>query len=108
MRPKLHEYSHLLETMPKKIYVGNLSQSTTDQQLIDHFAKAGKVISASITLDKNSSKNMGNGYVNMSTDDETVKAIKTLNGSDLNGKKIRVVEAHYLDQEVRHYSYRRW
>ncbi|MDO8610201.1 MAG: RNA-binding protein [bacterium] len=95
--------------MQKKIYVGNLSQKTTAEQITVLFSKAGKVVSTTIAMDKNATnRHMGHALVVMTTDDETLKAIKTLNGLLVDGNRIVVKEAHMLDQEKRRYTYRRW
>lgn len=93
--------------MAKKIYVGNISPTTTDKHLFDHFSKVGKVVSASVVKSVNTGKNYGYGYVLMGNDLETVKAIKTLHNSILEGSRIRVIEAHPMDQEKKSYYYRR-
>jgi len=94
--------------MVKKIYVGKISLTTTDQKLSDHFSKAGKVISAIITKGVNQEKHAGYGYVIMSTDQEMKEAIQKLNNSVLDGSHIKVIEAHSIDQERKQYYYRRY
>lgn len=95
--------------MSKKIYVGNLSFKTTDKLLYDHFCKAGSVISTTVAKGMGEGVNAGYGYVVMATDEETNSAIKTLHNSLLDGCKIRVIEAHALDQsrEGRYWRRRR-
>ena len=93
--------------MAKKIYVGRLSYSTTDEMLYKHFSKIGSVQSASIANSINPQINAGYGYVMMGNDKETEKAIRELNNSMLDGKRIRVVEAHPMDQEKKPYYYKR-
>jgi RNA recognition motif-containing protein len=95
--------------MAKKIYVGRISSTTTDKNLFDHFSQVGKVIAAKISLGINAGKNAGYGYVTMGSDHETEEAIKRLNNSKLEGNSIKVMEAHYLDQErERTYSRRNY
>ena len=93
--------------MAKKIYVGRLSYSTTDEMLYKHFSQVGNVQSAKVGKSMNPQTNSGNGYVMMSNDKETEKAITELNNSILDGICIRVVEAHPIDQERKPYYYKR-
>ncbi len=94
--------------MANKIYVGRLPKQTTEQQLIDVFSKAGKVISVQIVKTNNNRENSGYGYVRMDTDDSTIKAIRLFNNSVFSGSKIAVMEAHYLDQDHSWISNRKW
>ena len=79
--------------MAKKLYIGSLPYETTDEQLKELFSQAGKVESANIITDKFSGKSKGFGFVEMSSDEEAQKAIETLNGHELEGRKIIVNEA---------------
>ncbi len=79
--------------MSKKLYVGNLSYTTTDDQLKDFFSQAGAVESASVLMDKMTGRSRGFGFVEMPNDDEATKAVETLNGQELDGRKLVVNEA---------------
>lgn len=83
--------------MAKKLFVGSLPWATTSDQLKEIFSKAGNVVSAQVVTDKFSGRSKGFGFVEMSTDEEAEKAIKELNGTELespNGpRKIVVAEA---------------
>jgi len=79
--------------MGKKLYVGSLSYSTTEDGLKDMFSKAGTVESASVITDKFSGRSKGFGFVEMSSEEEAKKAIEMFNGKDLDGRKIIVDEA---------------
>ena len=79
--------------MAKRLFVGSLPFSTTDDQLAQLFASAGTVASAKVIVDKFSGRSKGFGFVEMSSDDEANKAIETLNGSDMGGRNIVVNEA---------------
>ncbi|HDZ54629.1 MAG TPA: RNA-binding protein [Candidatus Nealsonbacteria bacterium] len=79
--------------MNKKLYVGSLSFDTTEDGLRDHFAKAGKVESANVIMDKISGRSKGFGFVEMSSEDDAKKAIETLDGKELDGRTIVVNEA---------------
>ncbi len=94
--------------MVKKIYVGKIASTTTDQKLYDHFSKAGKVTSATISGGIDPKKHSGHGYVVMGSDKEMENAISKLNNSVLDGNHIWVMVAHPLDQEKKQYYYRRY
>lgn len=79
--------------MGKKLFVGNLAFSLSEDQLRQHFAAAGNVESAKIIIDRNSGRSKGFGFVEMTTDDEALNAINSLNGSALAGRNISVSEA---------------
>ncbi len=91
--------------MAKKIYIGKLSDTTTDEQLRDVFMKIGEVVSLKIVRTANFEKNTNYGYVQMDSDENTTKAIKALNNSTLSGSRIKVLEAHYLDQDIKRRTY---
>ena len=77
----------------KKLYVGGLPWSTTNDELRDAFAKAGTVETATIIIDKMSGRSKGFGFVEMSNDEEAAKAIEMFNGQDFGGRKLIVNEA---------------
>ena len=79
--------------MSKRIHIGNLSFSTTEESLKDAFLKFGDVESVSIIKDKFSGTSKGFGFVEMSSEEKATQAIAKLNGSNLDGRKIRVSEA---------------
>ncbi|MGE5392412.1 MAG: RNA recognition motif domain-containing protein [Candidatus Saccharibacteria bacterium] len=79
--------------MAKKLFVGGIPYSTTDEELKDHFSQAGSVVSAQIIMDKFSGRSKGFGFVEMSNDDEANKAIEMFNGQDFGGRKLAVNEA---------------
>jgi RNA recognition motif-containing protein len=76
-----------------KLYVGNLSWHTTDQQLREFFEQAGKVASAVVILDRNTGRSRGFGFVEMSDAEGIKKAIKMLDGIAFNKRNIVVNEA---------------
>ena len=76
--------------MNNKLFVGSLPWALTDQELGNHFASAGQVLSAKIIIDKASGRSKGFGFVEMATPEEAQNAISTLNGSDLGGRQISV------------------
>ena len=79
--------------MGKKLYVGNLPFSATDQFLMDTFSQCGTVDSARIIMDRESGRSKGFGFVEMSTDAEAQTAINKFNGADLQGRPMTVNEA---------------
>lgn len=76
--------------MGKRLFIGSLPYSTTDSQLEELFAGAGKVESAKVIIDKFSGRGKGFGFVEMSTDEEAQNAIKMFNGYSLDGRAIVV------------------
>jgi cold-inducible RNA-binding protein len=79
--------------MGKKLYVGNLPFTTTDQDLNEMFAEFGQVTSAKIIMDRDSGRSKGFGFVEMTSDQEAEKAISHLNGAEMNGRPLTVNEA---------------
>ena len=79
--------------MEKKLYVGSLSYSTTEQGLSEAFAQAGTVVSAVVIMDKMSGRSKGFGFVEMSTEEEAQAAIDLWNDKELDGRAIKVNEA---------------
>ena len=76
--------------MAKKIYVGNLSYSTTEETLRNQFSQFGQVESVSIIMDKFTNKSKGFGFVEMTEEREADEAIATLNQKEIDGRKVRV------------------
>ena len=83
--------------MAKKLYVGGLPYSTTEDQLRDAFAQAGAVASVAIIMDKMSGRSKGFGFVEMSSDDDAQKAIDMWNGKDFGGRTLTVNEARPME-----------
>jgi cold-inducible RNA-binding protein len=78
--------------MSKRIYVGNLSYQTTENDLADLFGQLGEVASANIITDRDTGRSKGFGFVEMGSE-EADKAIAQLNGSELDGRTLTVNEA---------------
>jgi cold-inducible RNA-binding protein len=78
--------------MAKKLYVGGLPYSTTQDQLSAHFAQIGNVLSSSIIIDKMTGRSRGFGFVEME-DADALKAIESFDGQDFDGRKLTVNEA---------------
>ncbi len=83
--------------MAKRLYVGGLPYSTTEDTLRDAFAKAGAVASASIVTDKMTGRSRGFGFVEMENDADADKAIEMWNGKELEGRTLTVNEARPLE-----------
>lgn len=79
--------------MGKKLYVGNLPFSATEQVLVDTFTQCGTVESAKIIMDRDTGRSKGFGFVEMSSDAEAQTAISRLNGADYEGRAMTVNEA---------------
>jgi len=79
--------------MGKKLYVGGLSYSTTDERLHDLFSASGNVASAKIVTDRDTGRSKGFGFVEMANDDQAQAAIAALNGSAVDGRNIVVNES---------------
>jgi RNA recognition motif-containing protein len=79
--------------MSKKLYVGNLSYSTTEDDLRDAFGKIGEVQSATLIIDQTNGRSKGFGFVEMASDEDAAKAIGSLNGTSLFDRTITVNEA---------------
>ena len=82
--------------MGKRIFVGNLPFSATDQVLNDTFAQYGTVESAKVIIDRATGRSKGFGFVEMATDAEAVTAIEKLNGAEYEGRTITVNEAREM------------
>lgn len=73
-----------------KLFVGNLPYQMQDADLGSMFAEAGTVLSAHIMMDKMTNRSRGFGFVEMSTDEEALKAIELTNGAEVEGRAIVV------------------
>jgi RNA recognition motif-containing protein len=76
--------------MSKQIYAGNLSYQMSDDTLRDLFQQHGEVSSVKIIRYPDSGKSKGFGFIEMANDDEADAAIQKLNGTDVDGRNIRV------------------
>ena len=87
--------------MAKKLYVGGLPYSTTEDQLREAFAAAGTVSSAIVIMDKMSGRSKGFGFVEFANDDDAMKAIDMMNGKDFGGRTLTVNEARPMEERPR-------
>jgi RNA recognition motif-containing protein len=76
--------------MSPKLFVGNLSFNTTENDLQDAFAAHGTVVEANLLMDRVTGKPRGFGFITMSTPEEAQKAIDSLNGAELDGRALTV------------------
>lgn len=83
--------------MAKKLYVGGLSYSTSEDALKNKFSEAGNVESAAIIIDKMSGRSKGFGFVEMTSDEEAQKAVEMFNGQEFEGRKLTVNEARPME-----------
>lgn len=87
--------------MAKKLYVGGLPYSTTEDQLREAFEQAGAVSSAIVIMDKMTGRSKGFGFVEFASDDDATKAIDMWNGKDFGGRSLTVNEARPLEERPR-------
>ena len=90
--------------MAKKLHVGNLGYSVTEDALKEAFSPFGKVESVTIITDKISRRSKGFGFVEMSTDQEAIDAIEKLNKTELSGRVMFVSEARSTPKDSGGYS----
>jgi RNA recognition motif-containing protein len=76
--------------MSTKLFVGNLSFNTTENELQDAFAAHGTVLEANLMMDRATGRPRGFAFVTMSTPEEAQKAIEALNGKELGGRTLTV------------------
>ncbi len=79
--------------MSIKLYVGNLSFNTTNEDLHQLFSQAGTVESASVVEDRDTGRSRGFGFVEMASQEEGQAAIQQFNGKEVNGRALNVNEA---------------
>ncbi len=79
--------------MNTKLFVGNLSFDTTENDLQDAFAAHGVVTEANLMTDRATGRPRGFGFVTMSSPEEAQKAIEAMNGANLDGRNLTVNEA---------------
>ena len=79
--------------MSMKLYVGNLSFNTSNQDLSELFAQIGTVETATVVEDRETGRSRGFGFVEMASKEEGEKAIAELNGKEVDGRELKVNEA---------------
>jgi len=76
--------------MAVKLFIGSLSFSTSTERLRETFARVGTVESASVVTDRDTGRSRGFGFVEMATTEDANEAVARLNGSELDGRRIKV------------------
>ena len=76
--------------MNNKLFVGNLSFNTTENDLQDTFAAHGTVLETNLMMDRMTGRPRGFGFVTMSTQEEAEKATQALNGAQMDGRALTV------------------
>jgi cold-inducible RNA-binding protein len=79
--------------MNSKLFVGNLSFNTTENDLQDLFQSCGSVTEVNLITDRMSGRSKGFAFVTMSSPEEAQNAVSTLNGKNVNGRDLNVSEA---------------
>src|SRR5215469_263741 len=84
--------------MGTRLYVGNLSFSSTNETVREAFSRIGEVTDVHIVTDRTSGQSRGFGFVTMGSPAEAQKAIEAMNGASLDGRPLRVNEAEERPQ----------
>ena len=80
--------------MAKKLFVGGLSWGTTDDGLKAAFDRFGEITEAKVVLDRDTGRSRGFGFVTFEDDAAATSAAEEMNGAELDGRNLRVDEAH--------------
>ena len=94
--------------MSNKLYVGNLSFTTDEGSLSDLFEQFGEVSTCKIIKDRDSGRSKGFGFIEMSSSEAAQKAISNLDGSDFDGRNLKVNEAKPQEKRERSYDRNAW
>ncbi len=89
-----------------KLYVGNLSYRTEQESLHSLFAQYGEVISAQIVTDRDTGRSRGFGFVEFADQEAAEKATRELNGTELDGRNLKVNEARSREERPKRDDYR--
>ncbi len=79
--------------MGTKLYVGNLSYQTEESELREQFGQFGTVVSANVISDRDTGRSRGFGFVEMSTEEEARAAEAGMNGTEVDGRTLKVNES---------------
>lgn len=90
-----------MEEAKNKLYVGNLPYSINDDGLKDLFSASGEVVEAKVISDKFSGRSKGFGFVTMKDDAAAEKAIKEMDGKEMEGRAIKVNVARPMRERER-------
>lgn len=86
--------------MAKKLYVGGIPYSSTEDELKGAFEAFGEVTSSAIIIDKMTGRSKGFGFIEMANDADADKAIEEMNGADFQGRSLTVNEARPLEERA--------
>ena len=92
--------------MNNKLYVGNLNEDVTEDDLLYNFGDLGTCLSAQIIRDKHTGRSRGFAFVEMATENEARQAVRTCKGVELDGQKLIVRQAKPQSPEKRRNSTR--
>jgi len=92
--------------MAKKIYVGNMSYNTSEEDLHNLFAQYGEVLSVNLIFDRDTNRPKGFGFVEMDQNNAADAAISQLDGKEIDGRNLRVNEAIARPRNENRQSYR--
>lgn len=87
--------------MAKKLFVGNLPYTTTNEALGEFFSKYGEVTSAAVIMDRATGRSKGFGFVEMANDEDADRAISESDGQEMDGRKLTVSEARPKTEAAR-------
>lgn len=87
--------------MAKKLFVGNLPYTTTNEDLGEFFAQYGEVLSSAVIMDRATGRSKGFGFVEMTNDAEADSAIAKGDGAEFEGRKLTVSEARPKTEAAR-------
>ena len=87
--------------MSTKLFVGNLSFNTTENDLQEAFAPHGQVVEANLMMDRMTGRSRGFAFITYSTPDEAQKAIAAMNGAQLDGRALTVNIARPKEERPR-------
>jgi len=85
--------------MAKKLFVGSLSWDTNDSKLLQAFSRFGEITEAKVITDRDSGRSRGFGFVTFDDDEAADRAIAALNGTELDGRTIKVNVAQERSRE---------
>jgi RNA recognition motif-containing protein len=88
-----HDLQSNRSKMDNKLYVGNLPYTMRDDDLQQHFARFGEVISAKVMVDRDTGRSKGFAFVEMRSADEAQAAIRGMNGQSFDDRALVVNEA---------------